>query len=32
MKNAYKIINLPDPSNNQDAVNKRYLDNIVSDF
>ena len=32
MKDQYKIINLPDPINSTDAVNKQYLDNIVTDF
>ena len=32
MKDQYKIINLPDPINSTDAVNKQYLDNIATEF
>ena len=32
MKDQYKILNLPNPSNSTDAVNKQYLDNIVPQF
>ena len=32
LKNQYRIINLPDPINNKDGVNKIYIDNKVSDM
>ena len=32
LKNQYRIINLSDPINNKDGVNKIYIDNKVSDM
>ena len=32
LKHQYRIINLPDPINNKDGVNKIYIDNKVSDM
>ena len=32
LKNEYRIINLPDPINNKDGVNKIYIDNKISDI
>ena len=32
LKNQYRIINLPDPINNNDGVNKIYIDNKISDI
>ena len=31
-KNQYRIINLPDPINNKDGVNKIYIDNKIGDI
>ena len=31
LKNQYKIINLPDPTNIQDACTKKYADNLFND-
>ena len=32
LKNQYRIINLPDPINNKDGVNKIYIDNKIGDI
>ena len=29
LKNQYRIKNLPDPTNLQDACNKNYIDNVI---
>ena len=31
LKNEYRIINLPDPTNLQDACNKNYIDNAIDE-
>ena len=32
LKNQYRIINLPDPINDKDRVNKIYIDNKIGDI
>ena len=32
LNNQYRIINLPDPINNKDGVNKIYIDNKIGDI
>ena len=32
LKNQYKIINLPNPINNKDAINKIYIDTKIADI
>ena len=32
LKNQYKIINLPNPINNKDAINKIYIDKKIADI